>query len=182
MVEIFDDRVEITNPGGLLFEKEKFGHTSVARNPVLLDTFFRFSLAEKIGSGVNRIRELVEARGLGVEFDVDRYFRIVFRRPTVGGDEHKKFMAVPYEALKLELTGNEIKILTFCSKEPLSSKDIAQHLGHVNVSGSDRKSLSKLISMKYLEYTKPGQSNVTGQKYKTNEAVRYTLDKAGVLS
>ncbi len=173
MVEIYDDRVEISDPGRLLFEKEKLGRKSVARNPIILDTFFRFSLAEKIGSGVDRIKDLVKERGLNVEFDVDGDFCAIFQRPEVGEKLPKRTEGLSYEALKLELSDNEIKILTLCSKEPLQSSDIARRLG---LSGSIRKSLRKLISKNYLEYTNPETPKAPNQKYKTNDTIKKVLE------
>lgn len=41
LVEIYDNRVEIINPGRLLFAKSKFGKLSVARNPIIFDAFYR---------------------------------------------------------------------------------------------------------------------------------------------
>ena len=36
LVEVYDNRVEISNPSRLLFDKSKFGKLSVARNPIIL--------------------------------------------------------------------------------------------------------------------------------------------------
>lgn len=79
-VEIFDDRVEITNKGKLLFEKSKLGTLSLARNLLIFDIFYRLRLIEKIGSGINRIKKVMKQAGLIVEFDVDDFFKVVFRR------------------------------------------------------------------------------------------------------
>ncbi len=144
---------------------------------MILDTVFRFSLAEKLGSGVSRIRDLVKARGLGVEFDVDGDFRTIFQRPMVGDNVLETLTAVSYEALSRELTDNELKILAFCAQAPLSSREISERLGHMRISGTDKKSLSNLITKKYLEYTKPGTPRITGQKYRTSEAVKRALEK-----
>ena len=46
-VEVYDDSVEITNPGRLLFDKNKFGKLSVARNPIIFDAFYRLGITEK---------------------------------------------------------------------------------------------------------------------------------------
>jgi predicted HTH transcriptional regulator len=57
MVEIFDDRVEIHNPGGLprgLPEKD-FGKRSVCRNPNIAALLLRCDYIEKMGTGIERI-------------------------------------------------------------------------------------------------------------------------------
>ena len=54
-IEIFDNRIEITNKGELLFDKNKLGKISFSRNPLLFDIFYRIGLIEKVGSGINRI-------------------------------------------------------------------------------------------------------------------------------
>ncbi len=45
MVEIFDDRVEIYNPGGL--QEKDFGHRSVCRNPNIAVCFFAVIISKK---------------------------------------------------------------------------------------------------------------------------------------
>jgi len=62
-------RVEISNPGCLLFDKSKFGKLSVARNPILFDAFHRLGITGKIGSGINRMREAMAARDIEIAFD-----------------------------------------------------------------------------------------------------------------
>lgn len=54
LIEIFSDRVEISNPGGLLFDKSEFGKRSFARNPLLADLVHRLRIVEKVGSGINK--------------------------------------------------------------------------------------------------------------------------------
>lgn len=91
MVEIFDDRVEISNPGELLFEKEKFGKKSVARNPIIFDIFNRLGLVEKVGSGIKRIISVVMKRNLEVAFDIDSFFTIIFQRPNIDDLEKEEY-------------------------------------------------------------------------------------------
>lgn len=53
MVEVYDDRVEISNPGGLLpVVAAEFGHKSMSRNPLVFGLFTRMHVVEKVGSGV----------------------------------------------------------------------------------------------------------------------------------
>ena len=80
-VEAYDDSVEITNPGRLLFDSSKFGKLSVARNPILFDAFHRLGITEKIGSGINRMRQAMAARNIEVEFDTGDFFIVTLARP-----------------------------------------------------------------------------------------------------
>ncbi|HXK50839.1 MAG TPA: ATP-binding protein, partial [Clostridiales bacterium] len=66
MVEIFDDRIDITSPGGLvpgLTEKE-FGTKSVLRNPNIAALFHRIEYIEQMGTGINRMQGQVKEYGL----------------------------------------------------------------------------------------------------------------------
>ena len=53
MVEIFDDRIEITNPGGLPkgLSKDSFGRVSIRRNELISDLFYRLDKVERVGVG-----------------------------------------------------------------------------------------------------------------------------------
>ena len=58
-VEIFDDRVEISNPGGLVnsIAREDFGKKSLSRNSLVFGLFQRMDFVEKVGSGITRMIE-----------------------------------------------------------------------------------------------------------------------------
>ena len=66
LVELFDDRVEISNPGGLVntITQAEFGTRSFSRNPLVFGLFLRMQLVEKVGSGINRMNDLMKAAGL----------------------------------------------------------------------------------------------------------------------
>ncbi len=55
-IDIFDDRVEISNPGGLIIKEEEFGKRSLSRNPLIFGLLQKLDLVEQVGSGINRIR------------------------------------------------------------------------------------------------------------------------------
>ncbi len=83
LIEIFSDRVEISNPGGLLFDKSEFGKRSLARNPLLADVVHRLRIVEKVGSGINRVKDTLKNK---VNFELfPDWFRV-----TISRDDTKK--------------------------------------------------------------------------------------------
>ena len=62
MVEIFDDRIEITNPGAPLVETERFVDASPeSRNEALASLMRRFGICEERGTGIDKVIAQVEA-------------------------------------------------------------------------------------------------------------------------
>ena len=83
MVEIFRDRVEITNPGGLVpaIKKSEFGKKSFSRNPLLFSLFKEVHLVEKVGSGIGRIKDALKKASLPPPvFEFSDFFTITFQR------------------------------------------------------------------------------------------------------
>ena len=87
MVELYDDRLEISNPGGLLpIVAKNFGHISKSRNPKVFELFTRMDLVEKVGSGIPRMEDLMKESGLPApEYRTEGFFTIVLHknRPTL---------------------------------------------------------------------------------------------------
>ena len=85
-VNIFRDRIEVWNPGGLVsgLRLKDLGRISRPRNLLLFSLMARMDLVEHIGSGIKRIRESVAAYGLQaplIEADGD-WFSITFMRKS----------------------------------------------------------------------------------------------------
>jgi ATP-dependent DNA helicase RecG len=94
-VHIFSDRVEITNPGGLVkgIRYEDLGKKSASRNNLLFGVMQRMGLVERIGSGIGRMREQMKKYGLSepeIETD-ENWFTITFRRQEAKGRLVEKF-------------------------------------------------------------------------------------------
>ncbi|MEQ1531393.1 MAG: ATP-binding protein [Methylococcales bacterium] len=67
MVEIFDDRIEFTNPGSLLPGKRPdrlIGTTPESRNEMLASAFRRYRICEERGTGFQKVVQSVELFGL----------------------------------------------------------------------------------------------------------------------
>jgi len=82
-VEVYDDRVEIINPGGLPrgITRARLGSISLRRNELIADLFFRLGKVEKMGMGVKKMREAMARAGLRPpEFETNGFFRAVFHR------------------------------------------------------------------------------------------------------
>jgi ATP-dependent DNA helicase RecG len=85
MVEIYDDRVEITNPGGLVkgLKPEDFGKKSVLRNPNIASLLHRVDYIEKMGTGIGRMRDTLRRAKLPPpKFEFDTFFTVTMRRPV----------------------------------------------------------------------------------------------------
>ena len=60
--KVFDSRVEISNPGSLPhgMTLEDFGKRSLTRNPTIASLLHRIRYIEKMGTGINRMKEASE--------------------------------------------------------------------------------------------------------------------------
>lgn len=132
-IELFNDRVEVTNPGGLvsLIAKNEFGKKSSSRNPLIFGLFERMRLVEQIGSGISRMRDLMKEEGLTPpEFIFDGMFTVIFRRPI----EFERWV----ERWVDKLSENRIKILKNIYSNPKISKRELETIVGLNGSAIDK--------------------------------------------
>jgi ATP-dependent DNA helicase RecG len=80
-VYIFDDRIEITNPGSLPsnLPKEMFGTISVQRNPITYRFLRDLGFVEGLGTGIPRMKNAMREAGLSdPEFKItESFFRVI---------------------------------------------------------------------------------------------------------
>lgn len=124
-IEVFDDRVEISNPGGLVsaVPRNEFGKRSATRNPLIFGLFERMRLVEQIGSGIARIRDVMREEGLTPpEFNIDGMFTVTLRRPF----DFEKWVEKWVE----KLTDNRVKILKEVHiNQKVTKKELEQVVG-----------------------------------------------------
>lgn len=109
-ISMFNDKVEITSPGGLLHSitKEEYlnGQISKPRNPILANVFFRLKYIEMFGTGILRIKEMYESYKFKPDFKVY---------------ENSISVILPLINLKPQLTLDESKIIDYLSKGFIAS-------------------------------------------------------------
>lgn len=93
MVEIFDDRIEITNPGKPLIDPLRFlDHSPQSRNEILARSMRKFHICEERGSGIDKVIFEIEFYQLPApEFIVgDTYTRVILHGPKRFRDMDKQ--------------------------------------------------------------------------------------------
>jgi ATP-dependent DNA helicase RecG len=89
MVEIYDDRVEIVNPGRVPdgLTPEKLMGVSIRRNEKIADVFARMQKVERLGSGLRRMRDRMRSVRLpSPRIHTGPFFRLSLQRPPRPGE------------------------------------------------------------------------------------------------
>lgn len=125
VVEMYDNRVEISNPGGLLpIVAKNFGRKSLSRNPLVFNLFTRMSLVEKIGSGIPRMRKSMLDAGLPEPvFETEGFFTVTLFRPSAQVQTAKIEEEVP------TIDKSEAIIALIKENPSISSEDIIRLTG-----------------------------------------------------
>ena len=86
-VEVFKDRVQIRNPGGLPkgYDRKRFGTESIPRNLLIASMLHRVDYIEKAGTGISRIKEAIKNHKRKVKLkiaygDNSLFYRITFKK------------------------------------------------------------------------------------------------------
>ncbi|MDR0971303.1 MAG: helix-turn-helix domain-containing protein [Bacteroidales bacterium] len=125
MVEVYDDRVVITNPGGLLpIVAENFGEMSMSRNPLVFGLFTRMQIVEKVGSGIRRMSDMMAEVNLPEPiYKTKGFFSITFKRLE------QKVSALSKEENIVALTNTQKAILSKIKQNPnISFNELANEL------------------------------------------------------
>ncbi len=112
VVEVFSDRLEIYNPGGLPsgLDPKKFGTKSVPRNLLIASMLHRANYIEKAGTGINRIKESLAKHKKKVDLDIQYsndslFYSVAFRKKSLseassqtGWAEHSQKEPEPFNS------------------------------------------------------------------------------------
>jgi ATP-dependent DNA helicase RecG len=182
-VEIYDDRIEISNPGGLPkgLSKEELGTRSVRRNPLIADLLHRIAFIEKAGTGIRRmIEDARKHKCPEPKFTVNGFFTATFW-PTM--EIARKITPQVTPQVAGEVIGQVIgqvgpyamKILELCVKQQ-SMRIIGEAIG-IRKRDNVRPHVAELIEVGLLEMTVPDKPRSSKQRYRTTDLGRKVLDQ-----
>ncbi len=176
-IDMFDDRVEITSPGGMfgggsIQEYDIYSIRSMRRNPVIADLFHRMKYMERRGSGLRKIVSETEklpgyTEAYKPEFSSTATdFRVILKNVNYNleGDAHQVIHQVTHQVIELSTVSKQI--LTFCTT-PKSKKELAVFCGFKDLRNFTLKYINPLLESGQLEMTIPDKPKSRNQKYIT---------------
>jgi hypothetical protein len=149
-VMMFDDRIEISSPGGLptgISEEEYLkGNVSVLRNPILGNVFYRLHIVEILGTGIVRIQEAYKYSDKKPVFEIfDNSIKVIL--PVIGNSDLTEDEKVVYEVLSKTMPKSisEITDMTPFGKSKVTTllKNLIRK-NYVSVTGNGRGTKYKL--------------------------------------
>ncbi len=152
MVEVHEDRVVIKNPGGLPpgVSVNALTQISIRRNETIADMFSRIDKAERIGSGIRRIMELmVDAELAKPVIESNAFFSITFERDPkfkVGG-----IVTEESKSTKDELSPRQANIVNILKNNRLSPREILDALEESVTDRTLRRDLQTLKEKGYVD-------------------------------
>ena len=192
-VDMFDDRLEITSPGGMpegrrVEDYDVHRIPSVRRNKLLADFCERLRLMERRGSGFKKIFEDYEkiSENPGHRIPVieaePTYFRLTLPNLTYGFTDAQLVgspvvtpvmtpvvtpvmipVATPVDRM---LTERHMRILLALKDGEMASSEIVNVIDGIAPNNLRRRYMRYLLDVGYVEYTIPCKPNSRAQKYR----------------
>lgn len=165
MIEIFDNRIEITNPGKLLPSKKidrLIGATPESRNEILASAFRRYKICEERGSGLQKAVAAIELFGLPpLDFhEGENSFKVTIQSP-------KKFGMMTTEE-RIE-AAYQHSVLKFYSHSALTNTSLRERF---KMSEKQRAQVS-LVIREAIEKGKIKQKDPNNSSLKFAEYIPY---------
>lgn len=124
-VSMFNDHIEISSPGGLMYgmDKEKFlaGAFSILRNPIVANIFNKIGIIEAFATGIKRTNNAYSDYAVKPSIDVDE-FGVIASLPTIDSQKpisYKKNEYVKQLKPNIKYTRSELEVLFGLTKDTL---------------------------------------------------------------
>ena len=167
-VYMYNDRIEILNPGALYgtnkLEKLGTATTMESRNPTIVRILEeKGSVIENRHSGIPTMIREMEKYGLPEpEFYEERdCFKVIFKNKNIVYNETKSGQQ---SGQQTTIENNKIKILAYC-KEAKTAREIREYLNIKSRQYVSTYLINPLISEGKLDYTNKKSINAKNQKY-----------------
>ena len=139
-VEIYDDRIEISNFGSLPkgLKRAEFGKRSVPRNQLIANLMLRAKYTEQMGTGIKKMRQLIKREGLPpIKFEFTNFTTVTFyRKPLPGFSVIKSDKEIKTDHLTTKLS-------SVLSIQKRKAHRLLQILNHIEKSNFSRVSFAK---------------------------------------
>ena len=187
-IAVYDDRVEIENPGrfplGLTPENIKKAHASHPYNPLMADVLYLSSFLESWGSGVGRMIDACRAQGVPepVYEEFGGFVKIIFRKvvtkPSLSRHQVVTKLGVSWEEVgsKLGVSWEEVEKLIIALQHPMLLSELKALYGWNNASKFKEKYINPLIAEELVNMTVPEKPTSPNQRYYLTEKGKTLLD------
>lgn len=169
-IAIYDDRVEIENPGAFPhdwdMEKMKAEHCSEPQNPLIANVLYKRKLLENWGRGISLMEEECKKAGIPEpEYKLGNGFVVLVFR--YGKDNHISTTQVPH---KHHTSTTQVQALVdMVGNGTYSVKEIMDSLQLKNRSYFSKEYLKPAIETELLEPIYPDQPSHPKQKYRLTD-------------
>ena len=178
-IAIYDDRVEIENPGSLppgwSVEKLVSEHNSSPQNPLIANVLYKRKFLESWGRGIKLIMDecrkadlpapLYQTDATGVKLIFTYQGKVPVRSGHVAGQEtgHVTGQETGH------VTGQVMSLIRCLSEETLALKEIMEHLGLKGRDNFRKNYLVPAMEWGLVEQTHPENLKHRDQKYRLTE-------------
>jgi predicted HTH transcriptional regulator len=110
MIEVFSDRIEISNPGNPLITPDRFIDSYISRNEKLADLMRRMGFCEEKGSGLDKVihyNELYQLPPINVITDENRTRVTIYSYKMLNDLDKKEKIRACYQHACLKFVSNE---------------------------------------------------------------------------
>lgn len=110
MIEIFEDRIEISNPGTPLVETDRFIDAYLSRNEKLADVMRRLGFCEEKGSGMDKVfflNEFYQLPPVSIDVAFNRTRVTLYRHRGLNELDKKEKVTACYQHACLKYVSNE---------------------------------------------------------------------------